>query len=416
MFDDLTTPTTNSLESLETVEPGPALADALKSIDRSTLSPAEKVSVMIAHRRLAAHYMAESYTDIAALARDMTTRTDLADLVETTASEVGAALWLTRRSAERETDLALGMCRRLPAVHRSLLSGDIDSVRARVLVEGTEHLDDTDARDVIDGIIREAATMTAGQIAARLRRVCLAADPAAAEKRYRHAVTRRKVFAMPTPDGAADLLGLSLPTERVAVISERLDRMARGLLGGGETRTMDQLRADIFLDLLEGKSTAPKTGGGVHLHVDLATLIELDDTPGEIGGFGPVVADLARQIAGGQLHSTWTFTITDPDDGTVLATGTTRRRPTTAQRRAIRSRYRHCVWPGCRMPSMNCDIDHRTPHADGGPTHPHNLAPLCRHHHRIRHLAMWTYRRLPDGDHEWTTATGRTVLSPARSP
>jgi hypothetical protein len=38
------------------------------------------------------------------------------------------------------------------------------------------------------------------------------------------------------------------------------------------------------------------------------------------------------------------------------------------------------------MPSVDCDIDHRTtPYAEGGCTHDHDLVPICRHHHRIRY-------------------------------
>lgn len=86
------------------------------------------------------------------------------------------------------------------------------------------------------------------------------------------------------------------------------------------------------------------------------------------------------------------------------------------QRRHITARYRRCVWPGCRMPSVDCDVDHRVPHADGGCTHDHNLAPVCRHHHRIRHQARWNYERLASGDHEWRSPLGRTYTTSGRSP
>ena len=68
------------------------------------------------------------------------------------------------------------------------------------------------------------------------------------------------------------------------------------------------------------------------------------------------------------------------------------------------------------MPSVDCDLDHRTPYSLGGCTHDHNLAPLCRHHHRIRHQAHWHYQRLPDGDHHWTSPHGRTYTTNGRSP
>ena len=62
------------------------------------------------------------------------------------------------------------------------------------------------------------------------------------------------------------------------------------------------------------------------------------------------------------------------------------------------------------------DLDHRHPYGEGGCTHDHNLAPICRHHHRIRHQAGWTFRRLDNGDHHWTSPLGRTYTTSGRSP
>ena len=72
----------------------------------------------------------------------------------------------------------------------------------------------------------------------------------------------------------------------------------------------------------------------------------------------------------------------------------------------------HCVFPGCRRDSRACDLDHITeylPMDDGGPpgqTHPGNLAPLCRTHHRVKTHSAWHYKRLDDGSYEWTAPTG----------
>jgi len=62
-----------------------------------------------------------------------------------------------------------------------------------------------------------------------------------------------------------------------------------------------------------GTATAPALRKStIHLHLDLATLAMLNEEPGEIEGFGPVLADIARQTAA-QLAdaAAWRFTITD---------------------------------------------------------------------------------------------------------
>ncbi len=81
--------------------------------------------------------------------------------------------------------------------------------------------------------------------------------------------------------------------------------------------------------------------------------------------------------------------VTDPETGEVVWNGTTRRRPTATERRYIQARQPVCVFPGCRMPARDSDLDHTSDYAKGGPTHPHNLGPLCRHHHRLKHEAGW---------------------------
>ncbi|MCP3977692.1 MAG: DUF222 domain-containing protein [bacterium] len=419
MFATTVDSTANRFESLEMMAPGPQLATALAGVDRDALSCDELVSVLIAHRRLASHYGAEGYTDMAAI--ESTMRQHGLDSVaagENTAAEIGAALRLTRRSADRETLFALAL-RQHPVVHEALARGDIDVRRARVLVQGTEHVPLAAAQEVIDQVIDDAPNLTSGQLAARLRRLCMEIDPDSAAERYRRNLDKRRVYGSANPEGTANLLALDLPPDRVAAFTRYLNDAARGLRGGVETRTMDQLRADVFLDILEGTHTrvaGKPAGGGVLMEVDLATLAGLNSSPGEIAGYGPVVADVARQVADEQQNSQWTFIVTDPETGDIVHTGTTRRRPTVRQRRHITSRYRRCVWPGCRMPSVDCDIDHRLPHADGGCTHNHNLAPVCRHHHRIRHQARWSYRRFRNGDHEWRSPLGRTYITTGRSP
>ncbi|HEY0642524.1 MAG TPA: HNH endonuclease signature motif containing protein, partial [Nocardioides sp.] len=91
---------------------------------------------------------------------------------------------------------------------------------------------------------------------------------------------------------------------------------------------------------------------------------------------------------------------------------------------AVRWRDQTCIHPGCSQPAEACDLDHieeYVPLDQGGPpgqTHPGNLAPLCRKHHRAKTFGAFTYRRLADGSYEWTLPTGRraTTDPPTRRP
>ena len=64
---------------------------------------------------------------------------------------------------------------------------------------------------------------------------------------------------------------------------------------------------------------------GVEVRVGLATLLGRDQHPGEIPGWGPVPAGIARTMVAAQRAAEWRFAITDPT-GLLLLAGITRRR------------------------------------------------------------------------------------------
>lgn len=139
--------------------------------------------------------------------------------------------------------------------------------------------------------------------------------------------------------------------------------------------------------------------------------MQLNDNPAVLGGYGPVVADIARKVMKTRHRTQWQYTVTDHNGAEIVGAGTTSRRPTASTRRAVTRRDTTCIFPGCRTPATNCDLDHRQPHSDGGPAASENLVPLCRHDHTIRHATGWTHTRNPDGTHTWTSPLGTTYTT-----
>jgi uncharacterized protein DUF222/HNH endonuclease len=394
------------------------LAGFLAPLEGEDLSGHDRVLALAAYQKMVSYFQAKMLGEMAAICDLMAAEGDDPEVAsEAAAAEIRVALRLTRRAADSDLALAWDLKHRLPRVWEALEAGEIDLRRVRVIVAGTAHLAEETARQVVDEIIERAARLTTGQLHALLRRVCLETDPAGAADRYRQAVAERRVVMEPSVDGTAHLSGFDLAPDRAAAAMRRIDHLAQTLKTGGEARTLDQLRADVFLDLLEGHRYQADTGKGtVDLHVDLKTLTRLADHPGELAGYGPIVADVARQIAESQTRAEWRWTLTDPDTGQVIDNGTTRRRPDTGQRRHVETRNPTCIFPGCRVPATDCDLDHRTPWSEGGPTTLDNLVPLCRHDHQIRHRTGWTHQPLPEGDHQWTSRLGHTYTSSGRSP
>ncbi len=398
---------------LDQVQPGPFLAAMLWTIDVNACSAHDRIVVLRAHQRMASHYQARMYDDIESVSAHLEIVDGDIELAnQGTVAEVRAALRLTRRAADSEVAFALDLKRRLPSVWSALAAGELDVRRARTIVYATSHLPELTAREVTAAIIDAAPRLTTGQLAARLRKLCIDVDPDEADDRYEQAIDNRRVVLQPTDTGAAALLAVDLPVDRAAAAASRINHLARSLKTSEEPRTMDQLRADVLLDLLVGtEEPSSRERGVVNIHVDLATLAELTETSGDLAGYGPVVADIARQVADQQREQRWQFTVSDGATGSTLHQGTTRRRPTTNQQRVVRTRDTTCVFPGCRMPSITCDLDHRTDWAQGGLTTTENLDPLCRHDHQNKHRLGWSYRRLPSGHHEWTTKLGHTYTT-----
>ena len=403
---------------LDDLQPGPELGGALACIDVTEVSPYDRIVVLTAQQRMRSFYDAEYYQSIAAVADAMAeVDPDPRSAAESAAAEIRAALRLTRRASDTELAFAWELQRRFPLVWAALANGSIDLRRAKTIAWNTGHLTAAAARGVVERIIDHASNLTSGQLKARIERLCMEADPQDAQERYEYAVNDRRVVTESSTAGTGNLLGLDLPPHRVTAASRRINHLARSLNTKDETRTMDQLRADVFLDLLNGKTKAGKaSSGGLHLHTDLDTLTAMAEHPGELAGYGPVVADVARQLAEELEDAEWRWTVTDTATGQPIASGTTSRRPTASQRRDVETRNPTCIFPGCRMPSVDCDLDHRQRWVDGGPTTNGNLAPICRYDHRIKDELGWSYRPLGNGDYRWTSRLGHTYTTSGQPP
>src|SRR5688500_14931840 len=208
--------------------------------------------------------------------------------------EVAFALSWSNQAAAAQEGLARQLIDGLPEVFHALAEGRIDLPKARAFADTLEDLDPSVAQQVAGQVLPVAGDKTTSQLRDRLHRRALAADPEHARKRRRRAQTERRVILQPAPDGTATLTALGLCPARAAAAFARITAIAKARKAGGAQETMDQLRADVLLDLLEGVG-APAGRGVVDLTVGLETLAGLDEQPALLGGFGPIGADIAPQ-------------------------------------------------------------------------------------------------------------------------
>ncbi|MFC4005385.1 DUF222 domain-containing protein [Prauserella oleivorans] len=266
-----------------------------------------------------------------ALAEYSASRDDAADV----ASEVALGLAVSENSARINVGLARDLVTRLPETLDALSRGDIDLYKASKVSEPTSVLSDDMAREVDAAVAGRLAGRDPSSIRRMVSRTVHKVDPEGAAARAEARRRERRVELRHGDDAMATLTA-DLPAEVASAADARIDRCARALRNAGDQRTMDQLRADVFADLLLSRTP----GGGssrveIFVYIDLASLVGLSTNPAELAGHGPLPASIARAIAF-DPNSTWRRIITDSHTGPLSmsaapATGRPPSPPTTSR-------------------------------------------------------------------------------------
>jgi hypothetical protein len=437
----------SGLAALAAMAPGPELAALLADVAADGIDDEfELMEVIAGWDRLISWAHAGQLAAIAELARRPWTRRLDPDAArakrgplgsvrrEYAHDEIAARLSISPGAAGFRLALAVDLAHPLTATGAALAAGSIDVTKARVIADGCGGLDPGTAVEVETRVLGRAADQTSAQVKRAVRRAVITADPVLAQRRANTATTERGTWLTPLEDGLAELRAV-LPAADALTIHRVLGAAARAAKTiPGETRTMAQLRADLLSAPFHGavetgelaglvpqplaahRGTRPGRGE-VLLTVPASVIMGISNGPGELAGYGPITADLARQLA---ADTTWRRVITNPVDGTVLSVDTTTYRPGAVLTRHIETRDQTCRFRGCRQPAVRCHLDHTNRHPIGRTCH-HNLGPLCEHHHQFKHAlddALAHLRQPHPGTFTWTMPTGHTytVKPPALAP
>ena len=423
--------------AVASLPPCPLLAEALTGLNRAAASTGELLDAAAGWERLIGWATAGQAATLAEFARRRPPAEEVpgSRVGEFAADEVGAALHLCRGTAGARLSFALDLDR-LPATAAALAAGRLGLGAAHRIADTVTALPDELAAAVEATVVPDAAGKTAGQVQAAAAKAVLTVDPAAAETRRQGALRERRVVMYTRPDGMASIWAL-LSAEEATRVLARLRCRATAARTPGDGRGHDERMADTFVDLLTGPAPTdrpdqpggvedgatgaagrPPRGQGPDVQVVVAatTLLRLDEQPGHLAGYGPIPAELARQIAA-DPDATWRRILTDPASGTVTDVGRRTYRPPAALADHVRARDRTCRFPGCRLPAERCDLDHLVPYPRGS-TCAKNLRTECRHHHRLKHDDDWHAEADPDdpGVTRWTDPTGHTYTTHAPRP
>jgi len=351
----------------------------------------------------------------------------LADVIERSVRlELACALSITESSAGSLITLAEALVHRYPAVLESLSRARMTQKHASELVGAIDAAEPEFRAQLLPRAIALAEALPVGTFRRKLRKLIESVRAVTLSERHERALERRRVIAEPAEDSMGWLHWFG-PMVEVHAIFGRLTGTAKGLAKHrDETRTLDQLRADVLADLLiDGVTDAlPPEVRGIRptAVVTVPALALLHDDggrgsePATVEGIGPIPLERARELCGAATG--WMRVLTHPETGMVLSVGRRRYRPPPALRRLVMWRAEVCMGPGCNMPAERCQIDHNVPWEVGGQTRLDNLTPFCQGHHTVKHHGRWRVEHIEGsgGAVLWTSPSGREYrVDPERS-
>jgi len=363
---------------------------------------------------------------VAALPRATSKEAELP--VRAVAAELAVAAREPDGAVQRQMGEAAMVVREFPQAMTAWGEGRIGARHVRVITELGTPLADPVAREAFETeAVRHAESMTPRRLRAALAPVAEELQPGSLSERHRAARARRGVWTTMLEDGMGSLTVVQ-PAVIVEGIQDRLTQQARAVknLDPTDTRTLDQIRADLAADMLLTSTPNVETGEGladgygglgaitaiVNVTVPALALAGVTAEPGELVGKTPIDADTARELAA--RAPGWDRILTDPITGCVLAVD--RYTPSAEMKRHLRARDRHCRFPGCRQPTHRCDLDHTTDYAHGGKTRTGNLAHLCRRHHTLKGETPWKVTQHGGGVLQWTSPGGLTYTDQPPTP
>ena len=331
--------------------------------------------------------------------------------------ELAAALSITESAAGMLIGEADALVNRYAPALDALGSALITQRHATELAAALDAVEPEFRDRLLGPAVELAETNPVGTFRRKLRALIETVRAVTLTERHERALRRRRIVLEPAHDGMAWLHSY-LPAVEAHAIHGRMTAQAKVLSRHpDETRTLDQLRADVFCDtLIDGVTdTLPPDARGIRatgvVTVPALALLNADGRAdagvATMEGIGPIPMKRARELCGGA--GDWMRVLTHPETGIVVSVGRDRYRPPPELRRLVRWRAETCMAPGCSIPASRCEIDHNLAWEDGGHTALSNLTPFCKGHHTVKHHGRWCVEQIEGsgGAVMWTSPAGR---------
>jgi len=338
---------------------------------------------------------------------------------------VAAEVALARRDSPvrggRHLGLAKALVHEMPCTLAALECGALSEWRATLIVRESACLDVEDRR-VLDAELCADAGNLAGmgdvRIAAAAKEIACRLDVQAVVDRVAKAGKDRTVTIRPAPDTMTYVTAL-LPVAKGVAVYAALKRAADTTF---DDRSRGQVMADTLVEQVTGRAAAMPEPVAVNLVMSDQTLLGDDNSPTFLEGYGPIPADVARNLVSGAVgdsrsQATLRRLYRHPKSGGLVAMESRSRRFPKGLAAFIGLRDRTCRTPYCDAPIRH--RDHAVPHNRGGPTSLRNGLGMCECCNYTKESPGWHVTTMDEnGIHtaEFETPTGAHYRSTAPPP
>jgi len=417
--------------------PGAHAMSRLSEIDPYALNASDRIDYLTALDRQDGWLYALRQRAIAAVAGLTPSEGGgpLSGVDEIEREDISTALRLAPATAQSRIDIARTLVNNLPNTCSALATGEISSAHATVIARETAAAIRDGAPEAVIFEIEQRAIAyaefhTPGQVANHVRTNVAKFAPEEFEEVSTRATALRRVSCYNEADGMSTVVAI-LPAADAQIVMNSIEAfiLRQEQLGKSpqqsaatstefENLTIDQKRADAlsaicsnFLSEISETVTPQRRPLTVNVTIDLPTLLGLAENPGQLAGYGPIPASVARELAS---DSKWKRFITEPQTGNLLDFGRESYEPPQQLKDFLIARDRTCRFPGCRRSALLSDLDHAQSWELGGSTSPDNIGALCRRHHRLKTHDGWKIESFPDGSCTWTSPLGKQFFTPSR--
>ena len=424
--------------------PGATAISRLSEIDPHCLNASDRIDYLTALDRQDGWLYALRQRAIAAVAGLQPSEGGgpLSGVDEVEREDISTALRLAPATAQSRIDIARTLVNILPYTCSALATGEISSAHATVIARETATaIRDGAAESAIFEIEQRALSYaefhTPGQLANHLRNSIAKLAPEEFEEITSRATALRRVSCYNESNGMSTVVAI-LPAADAQIVMHSIEAfiLRQEQLSHSQSRknispsdeenpldnnplTRDQMRADAlsaictnFLSEISETVTPQRRPLTVNVTIDLPTLLGLAENPGQLAGYGPIPAAVARELAS---DAQWKRFITEPQTGNLLDFGRESYEPPQNLKDFLIARDRTCRFPGCRRSALLSDLDHAESWESGGATSPENIGALCRRHHRLKTHDGWKIQSYADGSCMWTSPLGKEFFTPTRS-